>query len=69
MENKIEIKEVKQEVEKIVFCRTNKGFGYKIVVDGKWFYISKAAISRVMKIGGTCMFETIIDKPVLEVAL
>ena len=32
-----------------VFCKTNAGQGFKIVINGKWLYASKANLLKVVR--------------------
>lgn len=45
----------------IVLCPTKVGNGFKIVVDGVWYYTSKNQLYRIFK-GSGCVFTTIEDK-------
>ena len=44
-------------------CPTKTGNGYKVVVDGIWFYASKQAVINVVNKGAKCVFKTITDAP------
>lgn len=50
------------ETTEIVLCPTKTGRGYKIVVDGVWFYTSKRELHEVVNRGRKCVFRT-IDEP------
>ena len=45
----------------IKLMQTKKGNGYKIVVDGQWFYASREALLKVIDEGWSCNFRTIED--------
>ena len=32
----------------ITLCKTKRGFGFKIIVDGKWLYTSKAEMFKML---------------------
>jgi len=45
-----------------VFCKTKAGRGFKIVIDGKWFYTSKAELFNVLTNKTTgCRFRSISE--------
>lgn len=48
----------------IVLCPTKTGNGYKIVVNGVWYYTSKRELGEVVSQGRKCIFRT-IDEPKL----
>ena len=47
------------EVEKVTLCATKAGKGYKIAVNGEWFYTSKKSLIEFL-IGeaDSCVFST-----------
>jgi hypothetical protein len=50
-------------MEKVTFCRTKTGKGFKIVVDGTWLYVSRKLLLEVVE-GDTesCQFSSFEDK-------
>jgi len=50
-----------EEIKDAMFCPTNTGNGYKIVVNGVWLYCSKKDLQKVVQFGGKCRFNTIDD--------
>ena len=54
------------EAKEIVLCPTKAGKGFKIVVEGVWFYTSKNQLYQIFK-GKGCSFRTIEEKPVAAV--
>jgi len=47
-------------METITFTKTNAGFGYKIVVDGTWFYVNRKYLQEVLNNERkSCVFNTI----------
>ena len=50
-------------MEKVTFCRTNTGNGFKIAVNGTWLYVSRKLLLEVVD-GDTnsCQFKTFEDK-------
>ena len=52
--------ELKKMSEPITFCRTKAGKGFKIVVDGEWFYTSLHELYKVLQDKtNACQFRTI----------
>jgi len=50
-----------------VFCKTKAGKGFKIVINGKWFYTSKAELFNVLNNKTTgCRFRSIPNNAVLQ---
>ena len=46
--------------EQITFCKTKAGKGFKIVVDGEWFYTSLHELYKVLQDKtNACQFRTI----------
>lgn len=49
--------------EAITFCRTKAGKGFKIVVDGEWFYTSLVELYKVLQNkANACQFRAIEAK-------
>jgi hypothetical protein len=50
-------------MEKVTFCKTNAGKGFKIAVNGTWLYVSRKLLLEVVD-GDTnsCQFSTFEDK-------
>ena len=56
------MEEQKKVVETATLCPTKAGRGFKVVVDGKWFYTSKQdVLDMVNGEAKACTFSTIID--------
>ena len=52
-----------KKMEKVTFCRTNTGRGFKIAVNGTWLYVSRTLLLEVVD-GDTesCQFKAFEDK-------
>ena len=51
-------------MSEVVLCRTKAGKGFKIVVDGTWYYSSIGEVFRMIKGGANAAtFRTIEDDP------
>ena len=49
--------------ETATLCPTKRGNGFKVVVDGIWYYASKAQVLQVVEgIQSACTFHTIKDE-------
>ena len=47
-------------MEKVTFCKTNAGKGYKIAVNNTWLYVSKDLLMEVIDgIATSCQFKKI----------
>lgn len=50
-------------MESVNFAKTKAGNGFKIVINGKWFYTSKKELYKVLKNEAkACSFRTITEK-------
>ena len=47
--------------ETVVLCPTKAGNGFKIVVNGVWYYAAKRNVWSVLRKGQSCVFRTIDD--------
>ena len=45
--------------ETVVLCPTKAGNGFKIVVNGIWYYAAKRNVWAVLRKGQSCVFRTI----------
>jgi len=43
----------------VVLCPTKAGHGFKIVVNGVWYYAAKRNVWGVLRKGQSCVFRTI----------
>lgn len=49
------------------FCKTKAGRGFKIAIDGKWLYASKANLLKVVRNEAkSCRFRSIEDQEDFE---
>jgi len=56
---------MEQQIEQTAtMCPTKTGNGFKVVVNGVWYYASKKAVLDVVNKGARCVFKTITDAPV-----
>ena len=47
-------------MENITLCKTKAGNGFKIVIDGKWFYVNQKYLLEVVEDKRkSCVFNTI----------
>lgn len=50
-------------MKSVTFCKTNKGDGYKIVVNDKWLYTSKDSLLKViLGEAPSCQFNAFKDE-------
>ncbi len=44
-------------MEKVTFCKTKAGKGYKLCIDGTWLYTSAEALNKVLyDLAKSCQF-------------